>query len=78
MNNTKTASSITNAASIKKNYWLYVLKLEQEKYYIGITTRNVEIRAQEHRKGFLGARWTKKYKPIKIMDKKGFRPADYR
>lgn len=56
--------------NVMKNYWLYVLKLEQEKFYIGITTRTPEIRFREHVKGVRPAYWTKKYKPLKIIDSK--------
>lgn len=53
----------------EKHYWLYVLKLEQGKYYIGITSKTPEARLKEH----LGGRktwWTEKYKPLEIIDKK--------
>jgi predicted GIY-YIG superfamily endonuclease len=55
---------------MEKKYWLYVLKLEQGKYYVGVTARNVSKRVEEHKHGFMGAKWTKKYKPVKILDKK--------
>ena len=54
----------------KKNYWLYVLSLEQGKHYVGITTQTPEKRFQEHVKGVLPAKWTMKYKPEKILDTK--------
>lgn len=53
-----------------KPFWLYVLRLERGKYYVGITTKTPEKRMQEHVFGYPGARWTKKYKPIAIHDKK--------
>src|ERR1035437_3329202 len=62
--------SISLPQQTKRHYWLYVLKLEDSNYYIGITTRNVDIRMREHLHGFAGARWTKKHKPIKVLDKK--------
>ena len=46
---------------------IYVLKCEQNKYYIGQTNRNLEYRIYEHIFGS-GSEWTKKYKPIKIID----------
>jgi predicted GIY-YIG superfamily endonuclease len=52
-----------------KHFWLYVLKCEQGKYYVGITSQTPERRLQEH----LGGRktyWTEKYPPISILDKK--------
>lgn len=56
---------------MKKNqtyYWLYILKLEQNKYYVGITTKTPEIRFGEHVKGIWAADWTKTYKPLQIFD----------
>lgn len=53
---------------IKKHYRLYVIKQEQGKYYIGITTKSPEERYQQHINGFMGAKWTKKYKPISLFD----------
>jgi predicted GIY-YIG superfamily endonuclease len=44
----------------------YVLKLESGKYYVG-KTHNLELRFQEHKSGN-GSEWTKKYKPISIME----------
>ncbi len=55
---------------ISKDYWLYILKLEESKYYVGVTSKTPEYRFQQHKNGFAGAAWTKKYKPIKIMDTK--------
>ncbi len=52
-----------------KNWWLYVLRLEQGKYYVGITSQTPEIRMQEHVDGVRGAYWTKQYKPIEIFYK---------
>lgn len=53
----------------KKHFWLYVLKLENDKYYVGITTKNVDVRVREHIRGFYGSRWTKKYRPLGLLDK---------
>jgi predicted GIY-YIG superfamily endonuclease len=50
----------------EKHYWLYALKLEQGKYYVGITSKTPEERFKEHLSAFLAAEWTKIYKPIKI------------
>ena len=48
-----------------KNYWLYVLKLEQGKYYVGVTSHdNPYMRIRQHGK-FASAAWTDKYKPLK-------------
>ncbi len=54
----------------KHHYWLYVLKLEQNKKYVGVTSKTPEFRMSQHQNQFLGAAWTKKYKPISIFDKK--------
>jgi len=45
---------------------IYVLKLEQDKYYIG-KSNNSNIRIEQH---FLqnGSVWTKKYKPLEIIE----------
>lgn len=50
----------------KKHWHLYVLKLEQGKFYVGITSKTVERRMQEHRRGYSGAAWTRKYKPLNV------------
>jgi len=54
----------------KHHYWLYVLKLEQNKKYIGVTSKTPEFRMRQHQNEFLGAAWTKKYKPLEIFDRK--------
>lgn len=45
---------------------IYVLELEQNKYYVGKTT-NFAKRTNEHFEGD-GAEWTKLYKPIKVHE----------
>ena len=45
---------------------LYVLKLENDKYYVG-KTQFVAQRYKQHLEGS-GAAWTKKYKPVKLME----------
>lgn len=53
----------------KKRFWLYVLKLESDKYYVGITTKhNPQDRIRQHISGYYGARWTKKYKPTETLE----------
>jgi len=49
-----------------KNWWLYVLKLEQGKWYVGITTKTPEERFWEHVHHKRAAYWTMRYKPIEI------------
>lgn len=50
----------------EKNWWLYVLALQQGKYYVGITSQTPEIRFQEHLHG-RKSYWTEQYPPIKII-----------
>jgi len=45
---------------------IYILKLEFEKYYIGITL-NLNLRLAQHFAGE-GSQWTKKYKPIDLIE----------
>lgn len=52
-----------------KHWWLYVLKLEQDNYYVGITTQSPEKRFWEHKNGIRGASWTGKYRPVEIVFK---------
>jgi len=44
--------------------FIYILELEQNKYYIGKTT-NIAFRLKDHFESN-GAAWTKKYKPIRL------------
>ena len=44
---------------------LYILRLQEGKYYIG-TTENVEIKFAQHVSG-QGPKWTQKYSPIEIV-----------
>jgi hypothetical protein len=46
--------------------YIYSLKCEQNKYYVG-RTNNVDIRYQQHLNGE-GSQWTRKYKPISILN----------
>jgi hypothetical protein len=46
--------------------YIYVLALEQNKYYIG-KTNNPSFRIENHIDG-TGSSWTKKYKPIKLIE----------
>jgi len=52
-------------AEIEKKYFVYVLELQNGKYYVGKTS-NAASRIAEHIKK-LGSSWTKKYKPKKII-----------
>ncbi|MEO5949867.1 MAG: GIY-YIG nuclease family protein [Candidatus Saccharimonadales bacterium] len=56
------------AAKTYINRWyLYVLRLEDGKFYVGITSKTPEIRMQEHRNGVRSAYWTAKHKPLEII-----------
>ncbi len=46
--------------------FIYILELENNKYYVGKTT-NPDIRINNHFVGD-GSQWTKKYKPIKVLE----------
>ena len=45
---------------------IYVLELEESKYYVGITT-NLNYRWAQHLAGD-GAKWTRLYKPLRILE----------
>lgn len=45
--------------------WFYVLELENGRYYVGITGR-IDRRISEHLGG-IGAEWTKKHKPLRVL-----------
>lgn len=49
------------------NWTLYILKLQDNKYYVGITTKTPKIRMQEHLNGIRVAYWTAKHKPLEII-----------
>lgn len=54
-----------------RNWTAYVLKLEQGKYYVGITSyRDVSRRLEVHKSGVGGSKWTVIYKPIQILETK--------
>lgn len=53
-----------------RNYTLYVLLLEGDNYYIGMTSySDINVRVDQHKSGE-GARWTKLHSPIRIIDTK--------
>ena len=52
----------------KVSHWhLYILKLQDGKYYVGITAKTPQIRMNEHLNGVRTAYWTAKHKPIEII-----------
>lgn len=50
----------------EKTAQIYVLKLQEGKYYVGKTYKEPHERMQEHREG-RGSQWTRKYPPIKLL-----------
>lgn len=52
---------------LSKPYKIYVLQLIKNKIYVGKTLNNVYLRYNQHINGN-GSSWTKKYKPIKIIE----------
>ena len=50
---------------IEKPYYMYVLLTEKDTLYCGYTD-DVEKRFEKHKMG-LGAKYTKSYKPVKIL-----------
>lgn len=60
--------TLDTGTEITRRYWLYVLRLEQGKYYIGTTTKkNPQDRIRMHG-SFYGAKWTQKYKPEETIE----------
>ena len=49
-----------------KNKYVYVLECEDNKYYVGYT-EHIFLRIEQHFNN-KGSIWTKKYKPLRIMD----------
>jgi predicted GIY-YIG superfamily endonuclease len=67
----RTAKAQNDGTKTKqRHWWLYVLKLEHDKWYIGITSKSVEHRYNQHIASFAGAAWTKEHKPIRIYYEK--------
>lgn len=54
-------------ADFKRRWQLYVLRLQDGKFYVGITSKTPEIRMQEHLSGVRVAYWTAKHKPIEVI-----------
>ena len=46
---------------------IYVLKLQENKYYIGKTYKQIKERFNEHCKG-QGSAWTRKFQPIEVIE----------
>jgi predicted GIY-YIG superfamily endonuclease len=52
-----------------KPFWLYVLKLENNRYYVGSTSQtNPYDRIMQHVNKDGGAKWTELYAPIEVIE----------
>lgn len=58
--------SANNDNQEKKNLYIYVLELVENKFYVGKTT-DPEIRIETHNK-YNGSVWTKKYPVVKVLE----------
>ena len=52
---------------MNKHWQLYVLRLEDGKFYVGITSKTPDVRMREHQRGVRTAYWTAKHKPIEVI-----------
>ena len=50
-----------------RHWWLYVLRLQDGKWYVGITAKTPETRFQEHLEGTRAAYWTARHRPLEII-----------
>jgi predicted GIY-YIG superfamily endonuclease len=61
---------------INRDYWvrksglhrIYVLKLEDDHYYVGMTKLTARERFEQHLKGYNSSNWTRRYKPLRIEE----------
>lgn len=53
---------------MKNNHSIYVILCKENKYYIGRTSKNVNDRFTEHMTGKNSSWFTKKYKPLEIVE----------
>lgn len=57
-----------------RNWWLYVLELEDSKWYVGITSKTPEQRFAEHVAKKRAAYWTMSHRPLSIESKEYLGP----
>ena len=50
----------------QRRWWLYILKLDDGKWYVGITSKTPKERFTEHLDGNRAAYWTIRHKPLEI------------
>jgi len=48
-----------------KRWQLYILELEDGKWYVGVAV-DVKKRVYQHSRGKAGVQWTRKYRPVKL------------
>lgn len=62
----------TDNLEVPKHFWLYALKLEGDKYYVGMTSRKNPydriIQHGNHELSNYSASWTKKYSPEQVLE----------
>jgi predicted GIY-YIG superfamily endonuclease len=61
-----------------RHYHLYVLELEEQKFYVGVTAKDVRTRFMEHKHSSSKAHWTAKYPPISIVEAQDLGSLTYR
>jgi predicted GIY-YIG superfamily endonuclease len=54
--------------SSSRPFWLYVLQLQDGKYYVGMTNRKSPNDRIKQHGGARGARWTHKHKPLGVLE----------
>lgn len=60
---------MTKKTGQAKHWHLYALKLEQDKWFVGITTDTPKKAFADHKAG-RGGSWTREYKPLEIEREK--------
>lgn len=60
--------TVRNYYEPPKQYWLYALKLDHNKFYVGFTAKNNPYdRIKEHVEG-KGASWTRLHRPVEVLE----------
>lgn len=68
---------IDDKYGFKARFYVYVLQCEDNHYYVGTTT-NVARRFGEHKSGKNGAAYTKRHKPLKVVETIDLGVVEYR
>lgn len=53
---------------VERLYWLYVLLCEDDKYYVGVTSKSPAVRMTEHKIGKNSAYWTGLHPPVELLE----------